>query len=125
MTDDYLYEQNFFIDNKVKVEKRIRYNFWMALGDVGGLHDGLYIILSVIIMPIAATLFENDLLKDNLYKQQAPSSSSTGSSELIEFMQSLRAVKLSIWVSIFDCLMRGIKRSRRQREVLRLQKRYL
>ena len=39
----------------------------MALGDVGGFHDGLFLIFSTILSPIAATLFENDLLRGSLF----------------------------------------------------------
>ena len=40
----------------------------MALGDVGGFHDGLYLIFSFLLGPIAATLFENELMRGNLFK---------------------------------------------------------
>ena len=41
----------------------------MALADVGGFHDGIKLILSIFLAPIAATFFENDLLKGNLYEE--------------------------------------------------------
>ena len=41
----------------------------MALADVGGFHDGIKLILSIFLAPIAATFFENDLLKSKLYEE--------------------------------------------------------
>ena len=41
----------------------------MALADVGGFHDGISLILSLFLAPIAATFFENDLLKGKLYEE--------------------------------------------------------
>ena len=41
----------------------------MALSDVGGFHDGIALILKIFLAPIAATLFENDILKGNLYEE--------------------------------------------------------
>ena len=40
----------------------------MALGDVGGFHDGLFLIFSTLLSPIVATLFENELMRDSLFK---------------------------------------------------------
>ena len=37
----------------------------------------------------------------------------------------LRAIKLSFTMSILDCLLRGIRRKRRQKVVMRLYKRYI
>ena len=50
------------------MQKRIRYNFWMALADVGGMHDGLLALLGIFMTPYAAIAFENDLLKGKLFK---------------------------------------------------------
>ena len=41
----------------------------MALADVGGFHDGIKLVLSIFLAPIAATFFENDILKGNLYEE--------------------------------------------------------
>ena len=61
------YEHYFVIDNNIQVVKRVRYNFWMALGDIGGFYDGLKLLITFFMAPISAILFENDLLKDNLF----------------------------------------------------------
>ena len=44
---------------------------------------------------------------------------------MIGHVMKLQAIKLSFAVSVFDCLLRGIRRKRRQKVVMRLQKRYL
>ena len=61
-----LYRDEFEIDNEMQIQKRIRYSFWMALGDIGGFHDGLFLMLSFFMGPFASTLFENDLMRGNL-----------------------------------------------------------
>ena len=63
------YEHLFYADDSIQVIKRIRYNFWMALGDIGGFYDGLRLVLALFMAPIAAIFFENDLLKDSIYAQ--------------------------------------------------------
>ena len=61
------HSHEFEIDKVMKLEKRIRYNFWMALADVGGFHDGLFLLLSFLMSPFAATLFKNDLMRGKLF----------------------------------------------------------
>ena len=50
----------------MQVDKRVRYNLWMTMADVGGFHDGIYLIFSQFIGPIVAIFYENDLLQNNL-----------------------------------------------------------
>ena len=70
---DMHYSHRFMIDNSVQVEKRYRYNFWEALADLGGLQDGLSMLVNFLMAPLAATMFENRLLKDNLFTQSLSS----------------------------------------------------
>ena len=56
------YSHVFELDNQVQMQSRTRYSFWQALGDIGGFHDGLLLLLRYLVAPIAATLFQNDLL---------------------------------------------------------------
>ena len=60
------YEHKFEIDPLMQVQSRTRYSFWSALSDVGGLADGLAIVVSFFMSPIAAAYFERDLVKDSL-----------------------------------------------------------
>ena len=60
---------HFFIDSEVQIKSRTRYNFWTALGDIGGFHDGLTLVIKGIIASIAAISYENDLLKGNLFAE--------------------------------------------------------
>ena len=57
------YYHDFKIDNEIQVLGRKRYNFWNALENVGGFHDGLCLLVSLVMAPIAATCFENDLVR--------------------------------------------------------------
>ena len=51
----------------MQVMQRVRYNFWQALADVGGFHDGLKLLVSLFIAPVSSILFENDLLKGKIF----------------------------------------------------------
>lgn len=51
----------FEIDTSQEVYTRKRYNFWMLLGDVGGLHDGLLLLINLIMASISAASFSNAL----------------------------------------------------------------
>ena len=44
--------------------KRVRYNFWDVLGDVGGFHDGLVLLIRAFIGSFAAHGFFIDLIKN-------------------------------------------------------------
>ena len=52
----------FALDNKVKHIMRKRYNFWQALGDIGGLYDGLRLIVYLFMAPLSSAYFFNDTL---------------------------------------------------------------
>ena len=130
------YQHVLMVDAYTLEEKRIRYNFWLALSDVGGFRDGLYIILSAIIGPIVAILYENDLLKDHLRSQTLSATQKRQSENLkrvlaqptdtteadkapykmqtvIDAVHSMKTIKLNLGLSICDCICRGIKRNRR------------
>ena len=61
------FSHKFHIANTIHIQRRFRYDFWTALGDIGGFHDGLDLIIKFFMVPIAAIFFENDILKGNLY----------------------------------------------------------
>ena len=42
--------------------KRVRYNFWDALGDIGGFHDGLILFIRILMGPFAAHSFIMELI---------------------------------------------------------------
>ena len=50
------------LDSDMNDLKRVRYNFWDALGDVGGFHDGLVLLIRIVIGPFAAHGFFLELL---------------------------------------------------------------
>ena len=43
----------------------------MALGDVGGFHDGMVLLVSLFISPISAVLYENDLLNGKIFTKSS------------------------------------------------------
>lgn len=47
----------FFIDTEVKKQTRSRYNFWQALGDIGGIHDGFNLLISLFMSRLSAAFF--------------------------------------------------------------------
>ena len=61
------YLHTFYIDNNVQVVKRVRYNFWTALGDIGGFYDGARLVILLFMAPIASLFYNNDLLKGNFF----------------------------------------------------------
>ena len=60
---EFKYEHNFQIDPKMQEMATVRLSFWQALGDLGGFHDGIYVLISIMIRPVAATLFQSELVK--------------------------------------------------------------
>ena len=63
-------------------QSRIRYSLWMALSDVGGLTDGIYVVIGLVFTPIAAAYFERDLVKDSLFEPSSPSRRKQGRIQL-------------------------------------------
>ena len=51
------------LDSDMTDRKRVRYNFWDALADVGGFHDGLVLLIRIVIGPYAAHGFFMQLLQ--------------------------------------------------------------
>ena len=65
--ENLLFSIEFVIDNKVRMVVRERYSFWQALSDIGGFHDGLTLLLKLLMMPFARALFNNDLVQGGLH----------------------------------------------------------
>ena len=53
-------EISFTINKDKNNFTRTRYNFWQALGDIGGFHDGLYLLMNMIMGPVSVGLFINN-----------------------------------------------------------------
>ena len=45
---------------------RTKFNVWDAIGFIGGTHDGIYLIVGILLRPISACLFQIDLVKDSM-----------------------------------------------------------
>ena len=50
-------ELEIFLSGTLNVERRTRYNAWDLLGDVGGFHDGLFLLMSAIVTTYAGMAF--------------------------------------------------------------------
>ena len=48
------------------IENRNRYNIWDLLADVGGFHDGLMIIGTILVSSYASLVFKKDYLDGTL-----------------------------------------------------------
>lgn len=60
---EFAYEHNFQVDPKMQQMATVRLSFWQALSDLGGFHDGIYVLVKAFIAPIAASLFQAELVK--------------------------------------------------------------
>ena len=69
MFEGFMMEYEFQIANNVQVQTRVRSSVWTVLGECGGFYDGLYVVLNFLLNPLAATLYENDLVRQNLLVQ--------------------------------------------------------
>ena len=61
----------FELSNRIKIQQRVRYGVWQALGDVGGFYDGLDLIFGSIISQYAATKFLMSLFRGLLVDEQS------------------------------------------------------
>lgn len=52
------------------VSERKRYNFWDAVGDIGGFHDGIVLIIQVFMAPYSAMMFNIGLTNGTLYQDK-------------------------------------------------------
>ena len=58
------FEMSFEVDIEQVMFTRQRYTFWTALGDVGGLHDGLLLLINIFMASISAASFTGALTND-------------------------------------------------------------
>ena len=54
------------LDKKINISSRIRYNVWDLLADVGGFHDGMYLVASIIFGSYSAFAFKREMIS-NMY----------------------------------------------------------
>ena len=59
---------DFTIDGSLNHSQRTRYNFWMALGDIGGFHDGMNLLIGIFMGPISAALFFQSFVDGGVYQ---------------------------------------------------------
>ena len=52
------------LDKTIDISSRIRYNVWDLLADVGGFHDGMYLVASIIFGSYSAFAFKRELISN-------------------------------------------------------------
>ena len=62
-----------YIDTDKQILKRTRYDCWMLLSDIGGFHDGLFLLIHLMINPLAYLYFLFDFIK-GLHQDKGTSS---------------------------------------------------
>lgn len=50
------------MSNEMNIAERKRYNWWDALGDIGGFHDGLVLLVRFFLAPYSAAMFNHHLV---------------------------------------------------------------
>ena len=58
------------LSDEMGMHSRQRYNYWQALGDIGGFHDGLVLVINIIMASYSSGMFEQKLVDgDRYYKR--------------------------------------------------------
>jgi len=60
-----VFKLHFELQPDVQIMQRQRYSFWDALGDIGGFHDGLVLLVSMFMSSISSALFTRELEQSN------------------------------------------------------------
>lgn len=55
------------LSDEMAMQSRTRYNYWDALGDIGGFHDGLVLLVNVFMASYSAGMFEQSLVDGSRY----------------------------------------------------------
>ena len=51
------------LSNNMQVLERSRYNYWDALGDIGGFNDGLVLLLKLFMTRYSSMMFEHSIVQ--------------------------------------------------------------
>ena len=51
------------LENTMFLSSRLRYNVWDLLADVGGFHDGMHLVVSIIFGSYSALAFKRELIR--------------------------------------------------------------
>ena len=57
------------LSNDMLIMERKRYNFWDALGDIGGFNDGLVLLLQIFMGKYSALMFESSIVQGTHYRK--------------------------------------------------------
>ena len=137
------YRHIFRIDSEMQVQKRHRYTFWELLSDTGGFHDGLCLIIFLIMSPISSNKFQNDLIdkalrpaeltlaqkkeKQKFARALDQEEHNQRSQEQLNYYEHLRQavdgmqmVRVRIWQQFLNILVHCFRRNRGHRSMQRL-----
>ena len=67
---------------------RKRYSAWEVLSDIGGFHDGVVLIVSYFISPLASTLFQVDLLRRTMIARKEHESQRHTRLKMAKYLQA-------------------------------------
>lgn len=57
------------LSNDMLIMERKRYTFWDALGDIGGFHDGLVLLIQALLMSrYSSSMFEHSVVQGAKYR---------------------------------------------------------
>ena len=59
--------------DEMLIQERRRYNLWELLGDVGGFHDGLVLLINLFLAPYAAGMFKQSLVNGDHFTKKKES----------------------------------------------------
>ncbi len=62
---------HFVISNDKQLNQRTRYSFWQFVGDIGGFHDGLKLLVDMFFAPFVSFSFATDFVKKGVYSSKS------------------------------------------------------
>lgn len=81
----------FRLHTLVHTMTRTRYSFWQALGDIGGFHDGLVLLVRLFMGPISAFVFKADFLKKGKYAKAISTKNKLERAELAKVLSNSKS----------------------------------
>ena len=132
----------FELDGKTKIQQRIRFGVWQALGEIGGFYDGLGLIFGTVIRQLAATKFLIEIFtgmqveKHNKNNQQKSNqkafvraiktsepgllTNETNFRVLLDAVKNLKTLKLSLQLATANFCCRLVRKNKGQRLIQKI-----
>jgi len=68
---------------------RTRYSFWDALGDIGGLHDGIVLLFGLFMSSVSSRAFEKDIEQSEVTETALSSGEQTAKVRLAKALKDV------------------------------------